>query len=149
MGWVDPELPASTAQFLDPPLFGRLLDILSVAVSANTTKNATKHVSLCLQSILGSCSMSDSFMTAFCVHPEVPGIFENLLLNDPRAAVRQNTALLIRQKTVTVAEGERYGRSRSLLFLPLLDCMGSENCSFKAPQPRLLPSRNLESSSGP
>ena len=105
---LDPELPAAAAEFLDAPLFGRLLAILSVAVSANSTENATNHVSLCLQSILESCSMSDGFMAAFCIHPEVPRLFEDLL-NDPQAAVRQNTAVLIRQKIGT--EGERCGHS--------------------------------------
>ncbi len=52
--------------------------------------------------------MSDGFMAAFCIHPEVPRLFEDLL-NDPQAAVRQNTAVLIRQKFGT--EGERCGHS--------------------------------------
>ena len=106
---LDSELPAAAAEFLDAPLFDRLLVILSVAVSATSTENATNHVSLCLQSILESCSLSDDFMAAFCIHPEVPRLFEDLLLNDPQTAVRQNTAVLIRQKIGT--EGERCGDS--------------------------------------
>ncbi|KAK4157923.1 hypothetical protein C8A00DRAFT_29151 [Chaetomidium leptoderma] len=102
----DPELPASAAQSLDGPLLDRLLDILSVAASANSSKGATKHVSLCLQSILESCCMRDMFMSGFSAHPRVSLMFGDLLLKDPRATVRQTTAVLIRQKTGTVAEGE-------------------------------------------
>ncbi|KAL2018794.1 hypothetical protein VTK56DRAFT_352 [Thermocarpiscus australiensis] len=103
----DPQLPASAARFLDSRLLDRLLDILSVALSANTPGCAIKHVPLCLQSIFESCSMSDDFMSAFRVHPDVPRLLEDLLLNAPRVAVRQRTALLIRQKCGPVKDGER------------------------------------------
>ncbi|GAB1320503.1 USP domain-containing protein [Madurella fahalii] len=102
----DPELPASTAQLLDAPLLDRLLAILSVALSADTVESATKHVPLCLQSIFESCSMSDVFMSAFCTHPEVPGLLGDLLLKEPRVAVRQSIALLIEQKCCPVKDGE-------------------------------------------
>jgi ubiquitin carboxyl-terminal hydrolase 34 len=104
--YSDPGLPASAAQFLDTPLLDRLLAILSVALSADTPDSTTKHVPLCLQSILESCSLSDVFMSAFCVHPDVPRLLEGLLLNEPRVAVRQSTALLIRQICCPVKEGE-------------------------------------------
>lgn len=54
--------------------------------------------------------MSDSFMAAFSAQPEVPRMLGDLLLNDSRVIVRKTTALLIRQTTGTVAEGERYAR---------------------------------------
>jgi hypothetical protein len=54
--------------------------------------------------------MGDDFMSAFSAHPDVARILGDLLLNDPRATVRQTTAVLIREKTGTVAEGERYER---------------------------------------
>lgn len=88
-----------------------------MALSADTSVSATKHVPLCLQSILESCSISDSFMTAFCVHPDVPRLLEGLLLNEPRVAIRQGTALLIRQTCVPpVKDGERYGRCAGITF---------------------------------
>ena len=54
--------------------------------------------------------MSDNFMAAFSAHPEVPRMLGDLLLNDSRVIVRKTTALLIRQTTGTVTEGERYER---------------------------------------
>ncbi|KAK4237057.1 hypothetical protein C8A03DRAFT_16355 [Achaetomium macrosporum] len=102
----DPELPVSAAQFLDTQLLDRLLSILSLAASSNTPQNAIKHAPLCLHAILESCSLSDAFMSAFRVHPEVPRLFEHLLLNDPRVAIRHDTALLIRQRTCPVNETE-------------------------------------------
>ncbi|KAK4123811.1 hypothetical protein N657DRAFT_680934 [Parathielavia appendiculata] len=102
----DPELPTSATESLTAPLLDRLLAILSMGIAANCQKKATKHVTLCLRGILESCSASDIFMSAFASHPEVPGMLGNLLLRDPRASVRQNCALLIRQKTGTVAEDE-------------------------------------------
>lgn len=104
----DPEIPASAAKFLDGVLLDRLLSILSVATASHTSIGATTHVPCCLQSILESCSMSSVFMSAFCTHPQVPRLLEDLLLNDERVAVRQNTALLIRQKTCLVQESGRY-----------------------------------------
>ncbi|SPQ22462.1 4cc22c61-bf1b-4482-8892-2926799c2547 [Thermothielavioides terrestris] len=103
---IDAELPASAAQSLDGTLLDHLLSNLSVAASSDTPLGAPKHVSLCLQSILESCSMSGTFMSAFCVHPEVPRVLEDLLLNDERDLVRHNTALLIRQKTCPIKENE-------------------------------------------
>ncbi|KAK4106515.1 hypothetical protein N658DRAFT_21639 [Parathielavia hyrcaniae] len=103
----DPDLPASAAESLTAPLLDRLLAILSVGTSANCPKKATKHVALCLQGILECCSMNNIFMSAFASHPEVPGMLGDLALRDPRVSVRQTTALLIRQKSGTVVEGER------------------------------------------
>ncbi|KAK3380099.1 hypothetical protein B0T24DRAFT_519847 [Lasiosphaeria ovina] len=94
----DPYLPTSAARFLDAPLLDRLLTILLTALSASSSDSATKHATLCLRSILESCCISSSFMSAFCAHSKVPGLFEDLLLHDQRAALRQNTALLIVEK---------------------------------------------------
>lgn len=104
----DPQLPASAARYLDAPLLDRLLAILSAARSLDTPESQTKHVPLCLESILESCSMSDVFMSAFCAHPEVPGLLENLLVYEPRIVVRQSVLLLIEQKCNPVNEGEGY-----------------------------------------
>lgn len=64
--------------------------------------------------------MSGSFMSAFCVHAEVPRVLGELLLDDPRLAVRQNTAVLIRRQTDTATEGDRYGDAP---LPPLVLCM--------------------------
>lgn len=104
----DQELPASAARFLDGPLLERLLAILSLALSADTPESATKHVPHCLQSILQSCCASDAFMSAFCAHPAVPRLFEELLLNERRVEVRESTARLIRQICGPTEEGEGY-----------------------------------------
>jgi ubiquitin carboxyl-terminal hydrolase 34 len=109
----DPDLPASATQFLDPPLLGRLLAILSVATPSDPQKGAIKHISLCLQSILESCCVSDGFLSAFVAHPDVPHILEDLLLSDLRATVRRTTAVLIREKTGAVAESESCFEKRS------------------------------------
>ncbi|KAL2134738.1 hypothetical protein VTI74DRAFT_10980 [Chaetomium olivicolor] len=101
----EPELGGSVAQFLDASLLDRLLSILSVAVSANTPQSATKHVPLCLLAIFECCSMSDVFMSAFCVHEEVAPLFGHLLLSAPQP-VRRTTAHLIAQKTGTVKDSE-------------------------------------------
>ncbi|KAK3295943.1 uncharacterized protein B0H64DRAFT_417531 [Chaetomium fimeti] len=109
---LGPELPASATQFLDPPLLHRLLAILSVATSPHPQKGAIKHISLCLQSILESCCVSDRFLSAFAAHPDVTRILEDLLLNDLRATVRRTTAILIREKTGAVAENESCSGAR-------------------------------------
>jgi hypothetical protein len=62
-------------------------------------------------------------MSAFVAHPEVPGIIGSLLLQDPRVTVRQTTALLIRQKTGTVAEGERYEQALLCFSARILTCL--------------------------
>ncbi|KAL2259798.1 hypothetical protein VTK26DRAFT_6391 [Humicola hyalothermophila] len=93
----DPELPPSAVDFLNSRLLDRLLAILSMALSAESSERAIKSVPLCLQSILESCWMSDKCMLAFCSHAEVPRLLEDLLLNEPRATLRQSTALLLRK----------------------------------------------------
>ncbi|KAK4140337.1 uncharacterized protein C8A04DRAFT_15044 [Dichotomopilus funicola] len=104
----EPELPALVGESLDGPLLERLLAILSVAATSTASSEiAIKHISLCLQGLLESCCKSDLFMAAFTAHPDVPRIVGNLLLHDSRDLVRQTTAILIRDKTSTVAEGER------------------------------------------
>ncbi|AEO57729.1 hypothetical protein MYCTH_2304264 [Thermothelomyces thermophilus ATCC 42464] len=117
----DPELPASAAQFLDAPLLDRLLAILSMATPADSPKSATKHIALCLQSILESCCTSSDFMTAFSTHSDVPRIIGDLLLNDPRETVRQTTAMLLREKSGTAAEGERYSNKESATIAKFRD----------------------------
>jgi ubiquitin carboxyl-terminal hydrolase 34 len=119
----DPDLPTSAAESLTAPLLDRLLSILLVGVSATCPKRATKHAGLCFQSILESCCLSNTFMSAFAAHPEVPDIIGKLLLQDPRVTVRQTTALLIRQKTGTVAEGERYEQALLSFSARILTCL--------------------------
>ncbi|KAM7221465.1 ubiquitin carboxyl-terminal hydrolase 34 [Rhypophila decipiens] len=97
-------LPAPTASLLDGSLLDRLLVIMSTSLRADTSDSAAGHVTQCLQSILTSCSMSSSFMSAFCTHAEIPRFFESLLLCDPRATVRVMTADLIRDKIGSGAE---------------------------------------------
>jgi ubiquitin carboxyl-terminal hydrolase 34 len=92
---LDPFLPASAARFLDSTLLDRLLGIMTSALSANTLESATKHIPVCLQSILESCSASQAFISAFCTHGLVPGVLETALLYDTRVEVRQSTALFI------------------------------------------------------
>ena len=119
-GCSDPDLPTSAAESLTPPLLDRLLAILSMGVLVHCPKRAPKHVALCLQSVLEACSMSDSFMSAFAAHPEVPPMIGNLLLHDTRDSVRRATAQLIRQKIGTVEDGERY--ERAAVFFPSVHC---------------------------
>src|SRR4051812_40265760 len=95
---ADPELPTSAAKFLDKPLLYRLLAVLFTALAADTPESAEEQVPLCLESIFESCSVSDGFMSAFRVHPEVPGLIERLLLHEPRDTIRQSASKLIRQK---------------------------------------------------
>ncbi|KAL1842744.1 hypothetical protein VTJ49DRAFT_4382 [Mycothermus thermophilus] len=102
----DPGLPESAAQSIEASLLDRLIDILAVGVSSDSPQTATKHTSLCLQSILESCCVSESFASAFSSHPNVSNVMIDLLFRDPRALVRKNTALLICQATGTVPECE-------------------------------------------
>ena len=114
--------------------------ILSVAVSADTATNPTRNVALCLRSVLDSASMSGSFMSAFCVHPEVPRVVGELLLDDPRLAVRQNTAALIRRQTDTATEGDRYGhpsRPLPVHFVNFPLTLGSCSKSIRDVTPRV------------
>ncbi|KAK4252308.1 hypothetical protein C7999DRAFT_27033 [Corynascus novoguineensis] len=112
----DSDLPVSGAQFLDAPLLDRLLAILSMAIPTESSQSATKHIALCLQSILESCCTSNDFMTAFSTHPDVPRIMGDLLLKDPRDTVRQTTAVLIREKSGTAAEGESFADEETTIF---------------------------------
>lgn len=98
---LDALLPTYTESRLDGSLLDRLLSIISTIMSVETrlpgdqSDPAVDHLSLCLRSILKACSMSSSFMSAFCSHPKIPPLFESLLLRDPRAAVRGITTGLI------------------------------------------------------
>ncbi|KAK4190072.1 ubiquitin carboxyl-terminal hydrolase 34 [Podospora australis] len=94
----DQHLPESVAQFLDEPLLNRLLAMVSTGLATDPHGSSTRHISLCLQAILESCSLSDPFMMAFCRHPGVSRLLEQLLLHEPRAAVRSNTVSLIQRK---------------------------------------------------
>jgi len=96
--FADPFLPSSAAHFLDPPLLDRLLGILLAALSTTTPDSATKHIPRCLKSILESCSLSQTFMSAFCVHEDVDRALKTLLLYDQRVVVRRDAALLIMEK---------------------------------------------------
>ncbi|KAK3692278.1 hypothetical protein B0T22DRAFT_9213 [Podospora appendiculata] len=95
---TDSLLPTSADQFLDAPLLGRLLGILSAAISTNDSEGAIKHIIFTLRSILESCSLSTAFMTAFCIDPSVPSVLKELMLNDQRPLIRKNTATLILDK---------------------------------------------------
>lgn len=92
----DSDLPSSATRLLDAPLLNRLVDLLAETLTASNTNNATQHVMLCLQTILESCPISAEFADAFCAHPDVPRLLEDLLLNDPRDVVRRSTAVFIR-----------------------------------------------------
>ncbi|KAK3357400.1 hypothetical protein B0T25DRAFT_452553 [Lasiosphaeria hispida] len=94
----DPYLPASAAQFLDAPLLDRLVSITTLALVANAPDGTTKLAPLCLRSIFESCSVSRGFMSAFCVHAKVPRLVADVLLYDPRVAVRQIAASIIFEK---------------------------------------------------
>ncbi|KAL2271630.1 hypothetical protein VTJ83DRAFT_1001 [Remersonia thermophila] len=111
----DPGLPKAAAQSIEAPLLDRLLEILAVGVSSDSPQTATKHISLCLQSILESCCVSDSFASAFSSHPNVSNVVIDLLFRDPRPLVRKNAALLICQATRTIPECERYGSYEDFL----------------------------------
>ncbi|KAK3313841.1 hypothetical protein B0H66DRAFT_483418 [Apodospora peruviana] len=91
----DSTLPTSTAALLDARLLDRLLNIISASLSADTSDGNATHTTLCLEIILEACARSSDFMSAFCVHTGIPRLLEDLLLRDPRAQVRINTALLI------------------------------------------------------
>ncbi|KAK3375132.1 hypothetical protein B0H63DRAFT_268265 [Podospora didyma] len=116
----DPFLPTSTAQLLDASLLGRLLAILSAAVSATPSDSTIRHVSYCFKSILESCCLSAVFMEAFCSHTRVPALLNDLLLCDPRPTVRHNTALLINEKVANhVADDMTTAKFRDF-FWPLV-----------------------------
>jgi ubiquitin carboxyl-terminal hydrolase 34 len=142
---LDPELPASVSQLLNGPLLDRLLEVLFAAAPSDTSESASQHASLCFQCILESCSRSDTFMSAFCAHPRVPGLIKSLLLNDPREAVRQNTVLLIRQKT---SPGEGTERYANRVYTPVSRILSSPHFSSTAPMKPIKPQRSSEVSSG-
>ena len=101
MRLLDSQLPASIAPLLDGLLLDRLLNIMSASLSADSSYIGIKHMTRCLESIFRLCSLSSAFLSAFCTHPEIPRLFENLLLRDPRFTMRMVTAKLILGKIGT------------------------------------------------
>lgn len=65
--------------------------------------------------------MSDVFMSAFFVHPDLPRLLEGLLLHEPRIEVRQCTATLIQEKCTPIKNGGKlYDPCLSALYSHLL-----------------------------
>ncbi|KAK3937263.1 ubiquitin carboxyl-terminal hydrolase 34, partial [Diplogelasinospora grovesii] len=117
----DPLLPASAVEFLDTPLLDRLLSIISSMQLANTPNSTTKNLNLCLQSIFEPCLISSVFMSAFCGHDRIPALLEDLLLNDERLEVRQQTAVLILEKCgISQTKPDEYAERFRAFFWPLV-----------------------------
>ena len=92
---ADPRVPTSAYQYLDAPLLDRLLAILEAMLSATESDVAAASVTMCLQTLLESCSRTRSFWEAFRSHQAVPKLLGIMLVHGERKTVRNDTAILI------------------------------------------------------
>ena len=121
---ADTELPDASFDLLDGTLLDRLVAILSLLASpSNTSKLARKQIFLALRSILECCSKSDAFWTAFCCHEALPDFLGDLLLNDERLGVREDTVALIEDKIRLSRDSDDNGPSFQVFFWPLVSTL--------------------------
>ena len=99
---TDPILPRSARQLLDKKLLDRLSMILSASFEFGTSESTCMHMTLCFQTILECCAMSDACLSAFVRHPTMSRLLRGMLLESQRQSVRETTATQI----VTIA-GDR------------------------------------------
>lgn len=97
----DPSRPDSIAGCLNGTLLDRLIGILSSPLAAEATQNSAKLINTTFQAIMDICSIHSALYSYFISQVDVGALVQQLLLDDPRPAVRKTASNIIAEKTTS------------------------------------------------
>ncbi|KAG0647567.1 Ubiquitin-specific-processing protease 34 [Hyphodiscus hymeniophilus] len=91
-------LPTAVTPYLNDALLGRLLEILNGAKSTATTPNSAYVTGQSFEAILDACIHNSKLWLVFESHLSSTDLLRDLILDDPRSAIRKSVMKQIMQK---------------------------------------------------